>query len=80
MTVNEKQEMLNEQWRVVQDRKSQLASTDYISAKIAEGAATIDDYADVISKRESWRQDIRLAMKTIRDIETIIVEEPEELI
>jgi hypothetical protein len=35
-----------------------LADTDYIAAKIVEGAATVDDYAGKITQRQTWRQEI----------------------
>ena len=35
--------------------KKKLADTDYISAKIAEGAATRKEYADKLSERAAWR-------------------------
>jgi hypothetical protein len=38
--------------------KSQLAGTDYITVKIAEGSATIEDYADKIAQRQAWRLEI----------------------
>ncbi|MHB9293106.1 hypothetical protein Holit_02226 [Hollandina sp. SP2] len=38
--------------------KSQLASTDYIAAKIAEGSATAEEYAGQIAQRQAWRQEI----------------------
>jgi hypothetical protein len=38
--------------------KSQLADTDYIAAKIAEGAATAKEYADKIAQRQAWRAEI----------------------
>jgi len=38
--------------------KRQLAETDYVAAKIAEGSATKSDYADVIAKRQAWRKEI----------------------
>jgi hypothetical protein len=38
--------------------KSQLANTDYIAAKIAEGSATIEEYADKIAQRQAWRLEI----------------------
>lgn len=47
------------------DRQNRLAElhqllrdTDYIAAKIAEGAATREEYADVILQRQSWRDEI----------------------
>jgi hypothetical protein len=38
--------------------KSQLAGTDYIAAKIAEGSATVEKYAEKIAQRQAWRQEI----------------------
>ena len=35
--------------------KRNLADTDYISAKIAEGAATKEEYADKLAERAGWR-------------------------
>lgn len=35
--------------------KRQLQETDYCVIKIAEGAATIEEYADVIAQRQTWR-------------------------
>lgn len=42
--------------------KAKLAETDYAVIKIAEGAATAEDYADLIAQRKMWREEInRLA-------------------
>ena len=38
--------------------KAQLAETDYIAAKIAEGSATSADYAEKIAQRKAWRKEI----------------------
>lgn len=38
--------------------KQKLADTDYVTAKIAEGSATREEYADVIAKRQQWRDEI----------------------
>jgi hypothetical protein len=42
----------------VQTLKRQLADTDYIAVKIAEGAATVEEYANEIAQRQEWRQEI----------------------
>lgn len=39
-----------------------LTSTDYIACKIAEGAATREDYADVLAQRAKWRARINELM------------------
>ena len=39
----------------ISELKAKLAATDYISAKIAEGAATREEYAEKLVKRAAWR-------------------------
>lgn len=38
--------------------KKRLSQTDYIAAKIAEGDATVEEYADKTAQRKAWRQEI----------------------
>lgn len=38
--------------------KQQLADTDYTVIKIAEGAATREEYAEIIAQRQVWRAEI----------------------
>lgn len=38
--------------------KTNLAETDYIAAKIAEGSSTAKDYSKEIAERQSWRDEI----------------------
>lgn len=38
--------------------KQKLAETDYSVIKIAEGAATAEEYADLIAQRKAWRAEI----------------------
>lgn len=42
----------------ISELKRQLADTDYAVIKIAEGAATAEEYADVIALRQAWRAEI----------------------
>ena len=42
----------------ISELKAFLASTDYAVIKIAEGAATPEEYADVIAQRQAWRAEI----------------------
>lgn len=42
----------------ISDLKEKLAETDYISAKIAEGAVTREEYMDKLAERASWRAKI----------------------
>ena len=42
----------------IAELKERLTSTDYAVIKIAEGAATVEEYADVIAQRKLWRDEI----------------------
>lgn len=42
----------------INELKQNLANTDYIIIKIAEGASTLDEYADTIALRQQWREQI----------------------
>lgn len=44
--------------REIAELKAKLAATDYIAAKIAEGAATREEYADKLAERAAWRDRI----------------------
>lgn len=38
--------------------KVKLSQTDYAVIKIAEGAAAVEEYADIITQRQAWREEI----------------------
>lgn len=42
----------------IAELKQKLRDTDYVAAKIAEGSATAKEYADVLKKRQAWRDRI----------------------
>lgn len=42
----------------IEQLKKKLKDTDYVSAKIAEGAATREEYAEMLALRQSWRDRI----------------------
>lgn len=44
--------------RLMHEIEHKLTTTDYVAIKIAEGAATRDDYAEVIDNRRLWREKI----------------------
>lgn len=67
-------ELINAQQTIILDREARLSSTDYIAAKIAEGAATKEEYADKIAERQQWRDAINAAQTEIARLEAI---EPE---
>lgn len=65
----------------IQQLKTNLADTDYIACKIAEGVATKEEYADIIAQRQMWRTEINRLEKEyeITDIEYNRITESEEL-
>lgn len=67
-------EAINTQQSIVLDREARLTATDYIAAKIAEGKATQEEYADKIAQRQTWRDDINAANS---EIERLKVLEPD---
>ena len=42
----------------IAELKQKLADTDYVACKIAEGAATKEEYIDILTQRELWRMEI----------------------
>lgn len=50
--------------------QSYLASTDYIAIKIAEGAATKEEYADELAKRQETRERINELRAELTEMET----------
>ena len=50
----------------IAELKAKLAATDYIAAKIAEGAATREEYAEELAERAAWRARINELESTER--------------
>ena len=71
-------EDINAQESIILDREGKLSSTDYIAAKLAEGKATQEEYADKIAQRQTWRDDINAAQAEIERLEAL-EPEPEEV-
>ena len=67
-------EAINAQESIILDREGKLSSTDYIAAKLAEGKATQEEYADKIAQRQTWRDDINAAQAEIERLKAL---EPE---
>ena len=68
---------INAQETIILENEGKLSSTDYIAAKIAEGKATKEQYADKISQRQTWRDKINAANAEIERLKKI-VPEPED--
>jgi len=71
-------EAINAQQSVILDREGKLSSTDYIAAKLAEGKATQEEYADKIAQRQTWRDDINAAQEEIERLKALEPEPEDE--
>ena len=60
---------------VILDREAKLKEHDYVSAKIADGRATAEEYADVIAQKNIWAKEINDAQDEIANLNSIIPEE-----
>ena len=75
MTANERNERLNALASIVLEKEAYLLSTDYISAKLAEGVATKEEYAEKLTLRNEARKAINDAQEEIAELEAMDVEE-----
>lgn len=62
---------------LILDREAKLKETDYVAAKIAEGAATPEEYAEVLAERRKARKEINDAQAEIAGLENMTIEEEE---
>jgi hypothetical protein len=75
MTRQEIEDRKNVLFSLVRDREAKLRETDYVAAKIAEGAATPEEYAEVLAERRKARKEINDAQAEIAKLELVKVEE-----
>ena len=75
MTANDRNERLNALASIVLDKEAYLLSTDYISAKLAEGVATKEEYAENLALRNEARKAINDAQVEIAELEAMEVED-----
>lgn len=71
MTDFEINEAINAQQTIILNCEGKLTSTDYIAAKIAEGKATKEQYAEKIAQRQQWRDDINAANDEIERLKAL---------
>ena len=75
MTRQEIEDRKNALASLILDREAKLKEHDYVSAKIADGRATIDEYADVIAQKTAWAKEINDAYVEIADLEGVTPED-----
>ena len=57
MTRQEIEERKNALASLILDREAKLKEHDYVSAKIADGRASAEEYADVITQKAKWAEE-----------------------
>ena len=66
MTRQEIEERKNALASLILDREAKLKEHDYVSAKIADGRASAEEYADVITQKTKWAEDVAAAREEMR--------------
>lgn len=66
MTRQEIEDRKNFLASVILDREAKLKEHDYVSAKIADGRASAEEYADVITQKTKWAEEVAAAREEMR--------------
>ena len=61
MTRQEIEDRKNAIASLILDREAKLKEHDYVSAKIADGRASAEEYADVITQKAKWAEEVAAA-------------------
>ena len=77
MTRQEIEERKNALASLILDREAKLKEYDYVSAKIADGRATADEYAEVIAQKSIWAKEVKDAQEEIAYLVSITPEDEE---
>ena len=79
MTRQEIEESKNRLASLILDREAKLKEHDYVSAKIADGRATADEYADIIAQKTVWAEEVNSANAEITYLDSVTPEDEEFL-
>ena len=75
MTRQEIEERKNALASLILDREAKLKEHDYVSAKIADGRATAEEYAEVIASKNRWAEEANEAMAEMARLDGITPED-----
>ena len=75
MTRQEIEDKKNALASVILDREAKLKEHDYVSAKIADGRANAEEYADIIASKNRWAEEVNEAMAEIARLDSITPED-----
>lgn len=79
MKKEEIQQLKNVEQHKIHEAEAYLQSTDYIALKIAEGAATKQEYYEKIELRQECRDNINAAKARIAELDAIVPEDDETM-
>ena len=80
MTRQEIEDRKNFLASVILDREAKLKEHDYVSAKIADGRATSEEYAEVIAQKNIWAKEVNDAQEEITHLNSIVPEDDDMLL
>ena len=80
MTRQEIEDRKNFLASVVLDHEAKLKEHDYVSAKIADGRATAEEYAEVIAQKNIWAKEVNDAQEEITHLNSTIPEDDDMLL
>ena len=69
MTRQEIEERKNALASLILDREAKLKEHDYVSAKIADGRASAEEYADVITQKAKWAEEVAAAREEMNRLD-----------
>ena len=71
MTRREIEERKNALASLILDREAKLKEHDYVSAKIADGRASAEEYADVITQKAKWAEEVAAAREEMSRLSSV---------
>lgn len=80
MTRQEIEDRKNFLASVILDREAKLKEHDYVSAKIADGRATSEEYVEVIAQKNIWAKEVNDAQSEIAHLNSIIPEDDDMIL
>ena len=80
MTRQEIEERKNALASLILDREAKLKGHDYVSAKIADGRASAEEYAEVIAQKNIWAKEVNDAQEEITHLNSTIPEDDDMLL
>ena len=75
MTRQEIEDRKNALASLILDREAKLKEHDYVSAKIADGRASAEEYAEVIAQKNIWAKEVNDAQEEITHLNSTIPED-----